>query len=83
MNESFNAQEEIRMAAEAIFSTLYHDGNMELEALQERLNWKSPIYDWALGWLVGKEDVEVTPTGISFLLRRAAPAPAVFPFRGD
>jgi hypothetical protein len=85
--KSFHTQEdvqnEIRSAAESIFSALYHDGDMELEALQEKLNWKSPIFDWALGWLVGKEDVQVTPHNASFLLRRTAPAPAVFPLRGD
>jgi len=81
--KAFNVQEEIRTAAESIFSALYHDGEMTLDTLQEKTNWRSPIFDWALGWLVGKEDVEVKPLDGSFIFRRAAPAPAVFPLRGD
>jgi hypothetical protein len=84
MKESeFNMKEEIQLAAEAIFSALYHDGVTDLRDLQEKVNWKSPVFDWALGWLVGKEDVEVTPVNGSFRLKRAAPAPAVFPLRGN
>ena len=82
-HKDFDVQEEIRLAAESIFSALYHEGEMTLDTLQERVNWKSPIFDWALGWLVGKQDVEVKPRDSSFVLRRAAPAPAVFPLRGD
>jgi hypothetical protein len=84
MKESdFNIKEEIQLAAEAIFSALYHDGDTDLQDLQERVNWKSPVFDWALGWLVGKEDVEVIPANGTFRLKRAAPAPAVFPLRGN
>ena len=79
----FNAKEDIQLAAEAIFSALYHDGDTDLQELQEKVHWKSPIFDWALGWLVGKEDVEVTLANGSFRLKRAAPAPAVFPLRGN
>lgn len=81
--KGFDVQQEIRIAAESVFSALYHQGEMTLDALQEKVNWKSPIFDWALGWLIGKEDVEVKPLDGSFVFRRAAPAPAVFPLRSD
>jgi hypothetical protein len=76
-------QEEIEEAAESIFSALYHEGDMRFDELQQKIPWKSPVFDWALGWLVGKEDVIVTPGNGSFCLRRAAPARAVFPLRGN
>lgn len=76
-------QQDIRLAAESIFSALYHDGDMPLQALQEKVRWKSPIFDWALGSLVSKVDLLIAPRNGSFVLRRAAPAPAVFPLRSD
>lgn len=82
-SESSKIQEQVTLAAEAIFSELYHDGDTDLQGLKEHLKLPSPIFDWAVGWLIGKEDVVVTPTNGSFQLRRAAPAPALFPFRGD
>lgn len=81
--QALGIQEEIRLAAETIFAESYHDGDMPLDVLQGKTHWKSPIFDWALGWLVGKEDVLITPRQGSYVLRRAAPAPAVFPLRGD
>jgi hypothetical protein len=81
--EEAKMQEQLTLAAEAIFSGLYHDGDTDIQTLKDHLKLQSPVFDWALGWLVGKEDVLVTPSNGTFLLRRAAPAPAIFPFRGN
>jgi hypothetical protein len=76
-------QEKVTLAAEAIFSELYHDGDTDIQTLKDHLQLQSPVFEWALGWLIGKEDVLVTPSNGTFLLRRSAPAPAIFPFRGN
>jgi hypothetical protein len=81
--DEVNFREKVTLAGEAIFSELYHDGDTDIQTLKEHLKLPSHVFDWALGWLIGKEDVLVTPSNGTFLLRRAAPAPAIFPFRGN
>jgi len=75
--------EKIRAVSELIFDVLYREGDMELEQLKKEVKHASPVFDWAIGWLVGKDDIEILPAGDSFTIRRNDPTPAVFPIRGN
>ena len=78
-----DAKEHMELVTEAIFSVLYHHGDMDLPHLREKVNVSEQDFDMAIGSLVEKNDVELIPSGDSFIVHRTAPAPAVFPFRGN
>lgn len=77
------AKEQMELITEAIFSVLYHDGDMELKQLQEKVNASEQAFEMAIGSLVEKDDIELIPHGESFIAHRTSPAPAVFPFRSN
>lgn len=77
-------KEEIRNTAELIFDVLYHhEGEMDIVELKEQVKRPEQLFDWGIGWLLGKDDIEVIGVNGSFSIRRTSPAPAVLPFRGN
>ena len=78
-----DAKENIDRVTEAIFSVLYHEGDMDLQVLRTKVEAPSHIFDMALGSLVEKDDIDLLENGSSFIARRTAPAPAVFPLRSN
>ncbi len=82
-NSNVEVLENIRAVAELIFDVLYRVGDMELGKLKREVKHESPMFDWAIGWLVGKGDVEIVSTGGSYSIKRNGPTPAVFPIRGN
>jgi hypothetical protein len=75
--------ENIRAVAELIFDALYREGDLELGKLKREVKHESPMFDWAIGWLVGKGDIEIVSRGGSYAIKRNGPTPAVFPIRGN
>ena len=75
--------ENIRAVAELIFDVLYRHGDMELGHLKQQVQHEPPVFDWAIGWLVGKGDIEIVSADGSFTVRRNGPTPALFPIRGN
>jgi len=45
-------QEEIGTTAGAIWQTLNAKGELSLPSLKQEVEAKSPVFDWAVGWLV-------------------------------
>jgi hypothetical protein len=78
-----NVLENIRAVSELIFDVLYREGDMELGRLKQEVKHESPVFDWAIGWLIGKDDIEVVSANGSYTVRRNGPTPAVFPIRGN
>jgi len=78
-----NMLENIRAVAELIFDVLYRQGDMELGHLKQQVHHESPLFDWGIGWLVGKGDIEIISTDGAITVRRDAPTPAVIPIRGN
>jgi hypothetical protein len=75
-------EDEIRETAELIFNFLFHENEVELEQLRRKVSHQLPFFDWAVGWLVGKGDIEITRRKGTFIIRREAPTPVVIPLRG-
>jgi hypothetical protein len=78
-----DAKENIERVTEAIFSVLYHEGDMDLQRLRTKVDARSQIFDMAIGALVEKDDVDLLQNGESFIVHRTDPAPAVFPLRSN
>jgi hypothetical protein len=77
------AKENIERVTKAIFSVLYHEGDMDLKELRTKVEAPSRIFDMAIGSLVEKDDVDLLQNGESFIAHRTDPAPAVFPLRSN
>jgi hypothetical protein len=75
-------EEAIRTTAELIFDFLFHKSEMELEQLREKVTHQMPFFDWAIGWLVGKGDIQIRRHEGTFIVRREGPTPVVIPLRG-
>jgi len=52
--------EEIGTMAGAIWHTLEASGEMTLTKLKKELNAKSPLFDWAIGWLAREDKIILT-----------------------
>lgn len=53
-------QEEIGMAAGAIWQTLNGLGELSLTKLKKQVKAKDPTFDWAVGWLAREGKVVIT-----------------------
>ena len=84
MERDANAtKESIELAAEAIFEVLYHKGDMDLQELRSKVDIPADMFDMAIDWLVGKDDVQLLREGETLTVHRNDPAFAVFPLRGN
>jgi hypothetical protein len=52
--------EEIGTMAGAIWKTLEANGEMTLTKLKKELKAKSPLFDWAIGWLAREDKIILT-----------------------
>ena len=52
--------EEIGTMAGAIWQTLEANGEMTLTKLKKELKAKSPLFDWAIGWLAREDKIILT-----------------------
>jgi hypothetical protein len=62
-------QEEIGSAAGMIWQKLDAKGELSLAQLKREVNWKTPIFDWAIGWLAREDKVVITQEKRSFCIR--------------
>ena len=74
-------QEEIGTIAGAIWRALKSKDELPLVQLKREVEGKSPLFDWAIGWLAREDKIVISPEKRSFRIRlkeaqpRAASAP--------
>jgi hypothetical protein len=66
-------RDEIQNAAAQIAKSLQEDGLVAMERLARELKLDRPVFDWAIGYLVHQDEVEIIRDGDSFLIRRKKP----------
>ena len=62
-------QEEIGIIAGAIWHVLDKEGEVSLAQLKKAVNGKTPVFDWAMGWLAREDKVVITREKRSFRVR--------------
>jgi hypothetical protein len=62
-------QEEIGSTAGIIWHALNDRGELSLAKLKKVVNGKTPVFDWAVGWLAREDKVVITREKRSFRLR--------------
>jgi hypothetical protein len=53
-------QEEIGSTAGIIWHALNDRGELSLAKLKKEVNGKTPVFDWAIGWLAREDKVVIT-----------------------
>jgi len=66
-------QEKIGTAAGLIWEALNRKGELSLGQLKREVKGKTPIFDWAIGWLAREEKILVKPEKRSFRFRLREP----------
>jgi hypothetical protein len=61
--------EEIGTTAGAIWQALNARGELSLPRLKQQVEAKSPIFDWAIGWLAREDKVFITRHQKSYRVR--------------
>ncbi len=59
-------QEEIGSTAGMIWHALTARGELSLAKLKKEVNGKTPVFDWAIGWLAREDKVVITREKRSF-----------------
>jgi hypothetical protein len=54
-------QEEIASTAGMIWHALNDRGELSLAKLKKEVNGKTPVFDWAIGWLAREDKLVITP----------------------
>ncbi|HZR65154.1 MAG TPA: winged helix-turn-helix domain-containing protein [Terriglobales bacterium] len=62
-------QEAIGRTAGAIWQSLNEHGELSLPTLKKRIDAKSPVFDWAIGWLAREDKLVITPHQKSYHVR--------------
>ena len=62
-------QEEIGTTAGAIWQALNAKGELSLPSLKQQVEAKSPIFDWAIGWLAREDKLIITRHQRSYRVR--------------
>jgi len=62
-------QEEIGTAAGSIWQALNTRGELSLAQLKKEVKAKTPLFDWAIGWLAREDRIAITPKKSSFRVR--------------
>ena len=71
-------QEEIGTMAGAIWQALHTKGELPIAQLKKAVNGKTPVFDWAVGWLMREDKIFITQEKRSCRIRlREAEAGAV------
>ena len=66
--ESEMLQEEIGTAAGAIWRVLAENGGCALPKLRKSVGCKTPVFDWAIGWLARENKIAIAREKRSFLV---------------
>ncbi len=61
--------EEIGTTAGAIWQALNDNGELSLPSLKQQVAAKSPVFDWALGWLAREDKVVISRQQRSYRVR--------------
>ena len=61
--------EEIGTTAGAIWQALNNNGELSLPSLKQQVAAKSPVFDWALGWLAREDKVVISRQQRSYRVR--------------
>jgi Winged helix-turn-helix domain (DUF2582) len=61
--------EEIGTTAGAIWQTLNSKGELSLPGLKQQVEAKSPVFEWAIGWLAREDKVVITRRQKSYRVR--------------
>lgn len=61
--------EEIGMTAGAIWQALNTKGELSLPSLKQQVKAKSPVFDWAVGWLAREDKVVIRRFQKSYRVR--------------
>jgi winged helix-turn-helix protein DUF2582 len=61
--------EEIGITAGAIWQALNGKGELSLPRLKQQIEAKSPIFDWAIGWLAREDKLIITRHQKSYRVR--------------
>jgi hypothetical protein len=59
-------QEQIGITAGAIWQVLDAEGEMSLTDLKKAVNGKTPVFDWAVGWLAREDKIVIMAEKRSF-----------------
>ncbi len=59
-------QEEIGITAGTIWHALNAKGELSLAQLKKEVNGKTPLFDWAIGWLAREGKITITREKRSF-----------------
>ena len=62
-------QEEIGSTAGTIWHALNDKGELALAKLKKEVNTKTPVFDWAVGWLAREDKIVITREKRSFCIR--------------
>jgi hypothetical protein len=62
-------QEEIGTIAGAIWHALNNKGELSLAQLKKEVNGKTPVFEWALGWLAREDKIVIGREKRSFRVR--------------
>ncbi len=66
-------REQVQSAARIIAKKLHERGEIPLAQLQQEMKYDEPLFNWAIGWLVQEDEVELTSAGNSFSIHRKEP----------
>jgi hypothetical protein len=70
-------QEEIGLTAGKIWHALDAANELSLAQLKKAVGAKTPVFDWAVGWLAREDKIVISPEKRSFRLRLKDKARAV------
>jgi hypothetical protein len=62
-------QEEIASTAGIIWHALNDLGELSLAKLKKEVNAKTPVFDWAVGWLAREDKIVITSEKRSFRIQ--------------
>ena len=62
-------QEEIGTTAGAIWKALHTNGELSLSQLKKHTKAKTPLFDWAIGWLARENKIALTQQKRSIRVR--------------
>ena len=66
-------RDQIESAARMIAKNLHGRGEVPLAQLQQESGVDSRIFDWAIGWLLKDDEIEVRSSGAAFSVLRKEP----------
>jgi hypothetical protein len=62
-------EQKIGTVAGAVWEALSGNGGLTLPKLKKAVNCKTPLLDWAIGWLAREDKILIKPEGKSFLVQ--------------